>query len=145
MEPRNKKLAGYFEQCLIVTWKNLLIYKEQKLGIIFEFIYPLLFVGLAWLLLSTVVLPSPGLGDSSSFTERYYESYPANLYYYPDNQVIGELMSRAFRDNNVNLIAVNTTTPRLDGKVMFVSFPSQYDSWQAINSSVIEYTIYSTE
>lgn len=166
---RPRQLAGFFTQIQVVFYKNLLLYKSSKLGIVFE----LLFVGLASLLYlvaynafesrqgptmySPQVLDVPSLLQQSSFSMRLFSLSKSRVYYYPNNLFVEELVKKSFakiagnpRVASWEYVGTNHSMPEnvnktwIDSTFAFVSFPADLTSYDNFRGS-LAYTLFTPE
>lgn len=154
-----RKIAGFFRQILIIQWKNLLLYFNNKIGILFEILF--LSTSLIFLLFSyydemTRMSKSDFQVDHILSTEPGSAHRPDNFYYYPDNPFIKNIVTNAISDMRFDYIIYplglsdpNPDTLKSMGTNMnkvfaFVTFPSYYNSSEYVDER-IKYTIHMTE
>jgi hypothetical protein len=162
-DEEQRKLAGFFKQILIVSWKNLLLYKSNVAGIICEFLFPCLFVAAQVFVLRVGIdilidNVTPRNRDpyvieqNTNFIYDYDDFGVSELYYYPDNSFVKSIINDAVGTNKdyYQATGLNITNPdeyfmnSTAKNVVFVSFNESYTSWSSLPSS-IEYTIYSSK
>jgi hypothetical protein len=148
---KQRKMAGTLTQTKIILWKNLLLYKQNKLGIFFE----LLFLSFALILTLLAYYSFEEVHQSSEKSEKTLTiEFPQTVYFYPDSKFVEYLLkkSAAMASSNrvVNFIGASHSTPegfnssQLKNIQLFVSFPTSYDSFQDIHDS-FNYTIFTIE
>lgn len=163
---KERELASFGRQILIISWKNLLLLGQNKLGllceIVFSSLFTLVFVALVHFSTPTHVTPSnqPPQEIISSFLSQLNMlsfSPTTTVFYHPDNEMIQRIA-----DNAVNLITSKNSGLRLnvtgvnvssgeelspeqrESLYAMISFPSNYTNRQSITGS-IQYSIYTKE
>lgn len=149
MPIRKRKLASSLAQVKIILWKNLLLYKNNKLGIFFELLFlafSLILIFLAHYSIEMKRLPTSPLRLAELYVVGSVDvskSFPNSIYYYPNNEFIKSLMKTLPNTNMVDLIGVNHSNPEdfidynktRSETIWMVSFPNDYDSFHAVNES----------
>ena len=159
-----KELAGFLRQILIISWKNLLLYKTNIAGIVCEFLFPFLFLSITYFVFYLAI----GFSKTDSFFSynSMVVSTPVNtneeffwenrkFFYYPNNEFIRSILVDSLGNNRLP-IGINTSDPkdflkehnisitRNGPDYNFIIFPRHHNSWNDF-SNRIEYTIYSSE
>lgn len=153
-EKPNRKLAGLFGQIAIIFYKNLLLHKRNKLGILFELIFILFSL---ILLLLSYYSNEVESNKQIFYTEKIASSLPVyidngtpKIFYYPNNEFIKQIVRRAFDDVMVEIFGVNQSSPDFFNNtskrniVSFISFPDSYRSYKDLDAK-ITYTIFTPE
>lgn len=158
---RERKLAGFWTQTRVILFKNLLLYKRNKLGIVFE----LIFIAFSLIILLLAYYSFDKTFPSQNYPKKnqnspiasllplgyYYNMRGSNVYYYPGNKFVEVLVKRAFTqlDGRVKFMPANqsspeNTTAQLESTIVFISFPDSYKSYKDVNE-VFKYTIFTPE
>lgn len=157
---QNRKIAGFFKQIQIISWKNLLLYRKNVSGLLSEIIFSCLFT-LIFVILVYYSRPqyksknefNPTMPVQNFFNEEIFNT--TDYYYYPNNQFIRDLVINSskiiIKKNfylNLNFMGSNFSTAEKVNETLrnkmfaFVSFNfSSFDSMP----EKIEYTIYTKE
>jgi hypothetical protein len=170
LKPPARQLAGPLRQIGIVFWKNLLLYKANKCGIICEILFSsivfilllLAYYQYTWYRASQLgrskdvfkmQIPysssSPLSRVSSLYSIDYFYSLGREaIFYYPNNSFIHSIVQSSFPGRT--LMAFNQSTPMgynssfFRNTYAFVSFPAGYNSIEDVVGS-LNYTIYTIE
>lgn len=156
----NRKLAGFFTQIQVVFYKNLLLYKSNKLGVVFE----LLFISLSAILFiiadnifvvnhygnSYPLEPVDVLDNSRNFFTFYKTA--TNVYYFPNNSFVEQLVKKSLADfpSELAFIPANHSYPEDFGKewlastLAFISFSANLTSFEGFRGP-LSYTLFTPE
>lgn len=155
------KIAGFFRQILIITWKNLMLYKQNISGLICEIVFSCLFT-LIFVLL--VYYSNPRHLDKRNMNPQNVIAYmqskdfinTTDFYYHPNNEFTHKIIENSYKmlkENiwplDLKLIGSDESTPEKINETLrnnlfaFVSFTSNL-SENSI-SDLINYTIYTKE
>ncbi len=138
---KKRKLAGFFRQIRIISWKNILLFLQNKSGIITELITCSLFL----LLIAAIVLTN--VANKRQVPNEFYD-VPGRLYisggggkiyYYPKSKLTDDLMPQIFktiRDNadpyqyldweSIDIAdPVNFNNTQFNQTSIFISFPEE--------------------
>ena len=164
MANENRKIAGFFRQIFIILWKNSILFRRNKTGIICELIFSSLFTLIFLLLVyfanpdyrlksfnkETSVLSDIINDDTDEFAKNTY-------YYYPNEEFVKNIMQNSIKlmkladyGFNVKLIgtnisdAINFNDQEKKNILALISFPSNFTS-DSLKQDSIEYSIYTTE
>ena len=162
----NRKIAGFFKQIRIISWKNLMLYKQNRSGIICEFLFSVLFT-LIFILL--VYYANPDYYKKkidyqtniiTAIVTNYQELQNSTLYfYYPNNDFARQIATNSLLlikeqvgDSlpDITLVGTNISNAAdLDdysrrNLFALISFSKNYTSARALPDT-IEYTIFTQE
>ena len=97
---KNRKLAGFRQQFNILTWKNLILSKRNKCGLITEIFCP--FFILLLLIIIRYFVDATQINDQSFIPKNVLDVFPITnatnstlLLYYPNNTFIESIMKQA--------------------------------------------------
>lgn len=157
---QNRKIAGFFRQIQIISWKNLLLYRKNITGLLSEVIFSCLFT-LIFVIL--VYYSRPQYKQKKEFVsskpvQNFFNDEIFNttdFYYYPNNQFIQELVfnsSQIILEKNfylkLNYLGSNFSTAEKVNETlrnkMFAFVAFNFFSFDSIPEK-IEYTIYTKE
>jgi hypothetical protein len=164
MANENRKIAGFFRQIFIILWKNSILFRRNKTGILCELIFSSLFT-LIFILLVYFAIPNYRMksvddevnvinviinDDSDEFLRNTY-------YYYPNTEFVKSIMQNSVNlmkianyAFNVKLIgtnisdAINFNNQEKKSLLALISFSSNFSS-DSLHKDSIEYSIYTTE
>jgi hypothetical protein len=160
MTPKKSQLSEHLRQIVIISWKNLLLLRQNKTGLICEIVFSSLFT-LVFFVLVYYSIPSYVTKTESSpkeITSQFNsDDTKKNLYYYPDNPFVAgivnksmQIMRKASPALNLTLIGTSVKNAELFNDTELsklfglVSFPDSYRSNLALPDS-IQYSIYTSE
>lgn len=161
------KFSGFLKQTRVILWKNFLLYKANKSGIVCE----ILFVSFAFILLllaynldvnkvkgthnGPMELFESTDGSITSLltfmTNIFSDFSKKNVFYYPNNTFVLDLLQESLGLVKIfDFVPLNESSPTSLNYTIFnetfviVSFPASYQSIQDVKDS-LNYTIYSFE
>ena len=161
---RTGKLAGFFTQIRVVFYKNLLLYKSNKLGIVFE----LLFISLSAVLFLISKNAFATKHPASTYTTEpidfsYIQPFRTEVFYYPNNRFIEGVVINSFKefqkspknsffqDNmEFKFVAANQPVPEFVNKtwisstLVFISFAANLTSYENFQPP-LTYTLFTPE
>lgn len=147
--PPERKLAGFFTQIKIICWKNLLLYIQNKSGIIAEIVVATLFILLAVLLISiSKIYPNTDDNEEYKLVDiGAYELATGKIFYYPESELttslawtVASFLNRSSESTNIS-DAYEFNKTQLDTASMLISFPDairNVTEWP----DAINYTVY---
>jgi hypothetical protein len=158
----NRKIAGFFKQIVIISWKNGILFRRNKFGFVCELLFSSLFT---FIFVILVYYSSPTYGprnnpqlnnviiDSKISIAPDFLTYM--FYYYPSNKFIENVVQTSisklsFNKNSMRAIPSNISDASLlkdyqkDSLFAFISFPSEYESIDSLPHQ-IQYSIYTRE
>jgi hypothetical protein len=157
--PKRKKIPEYLRQIFIISWKNLLLLRQNKKGLICEIVFSSLFTVTFFVLVfnSLTSFTNETRTSTSDVLTQLFSKTTQFYYYYPNNSFIESIA-------NKSLNIMQKTSPMLNLKLKgvvvenaesfnkydlsnlfcFVSFPSSYNSNINLLDS-IQYSIYTSE
>jgi hypothetical protein len=150
--PVARSLASFWRQIIIIQKKNLLLYKNNKIGILCEILFPCIFIALLYLVVSSLADGNQTLYTSPFINKMKLRQpeYINTIYFYPNNDFVKELITNSLDSNNqfVSIIGVNSSEPKnftvKYTNFMFVSFPTNYSSLESLPNK-IEYKIHTNK
>lgn len=164
---KRRKIAGFVSQVRIITWKNLMLYKQNRSGIaceiIFSCLFTLIFILLVYFANPDYVAPKRDDYDLPvivrGFTLNTDETKNSTrMFYYPDNEFMRSIAQESLdRIKKYSLIPLNITLKSSnvskgydlaeeDRNALFalISFPDNFTA--AANApDNIQYSIYTKE
>nr|QUF59432.1 ATP-binding cassette transporter Abca3-like4 [Brachionus angularis] len=159
---KNQKIVSFFRQVIIISWKNLLLYRQNKTGIVCEIIFSCLFT-LIFVLL--VYYSAPMLSPKSNYKQSNVINTlisndllnTSNFYFYPNNLFIQKIITESFEiikaKNSylkLNIIGTNFDSPEILDETIrkklfaFVSFAPDFGSSKD-PPDTIQYKLYTIE
>jgi hypothetical protein len=157
----NKEMAGFFKQLLLILWKNLLIIKQNKTGLVcellFSSLFTFIFVALVYFY-NPQVVPKQFIDFESAIRSnlvdftRLHEP-PLDLYYYPNTHSVKTLVSNAYAVLKLkntylklNLIEANVSNAELlDTSQKANLFALISFDQNGLDGDLIKYSIYTKE
>lgn len=128
-----RRLASFPKQLLIISWKNALLFKQRKAGLICEIIFSCLFMGVFLLMIyfsgPSLIKPRPATNETILFTR--YLSSTDKFYYYPNNPFVRSLAKRALQK-----LVSTSGSPDVDQYLIGVDSPSVEDFDREFKSTV---------
>lgn len=157
---QQRKIAGFFRQIQIISWKNLLLYRKNISGllseVIFSCLFTLIFVILVYYSKPQIFAKEEqklSIPVTNFFNEEIFNT--TDYYYYPNNEFIRELVinsSKIILAKNaylkLNYIGANYSNAEKVNETLrnrifaFVAF--NFSSFESIPEK-IEYTIFTKE
>jgi hypothetical protein len=153
------KIASLGKQTTIILWKNALLMSKNILGTVCELLLSLLFVVILYFIAYYNIpnLQPDEYNERQYFMSKFNASKDKQVFYYPNNEFVGELIADAYKvlkahqpTLNIQLVGKNFSSAYDLSKeekkalVAMISFPQAYTSVETIPDSV-EYKIYPKE
>ncbi len=159
----NRKIAGFFKQILIISWKNGILFRRNKFGFVCELLFSSLFT---FIFVILVYYSSPTYGPRNNpqldnvIIDSKISLAPDFLtfiiYFYPNNKFIENVVKTSisklsFNKDSMQAIPSNNISDasflkdyQKESLFAFISFPSEYKSIVTLPHR-IQYSIYTRE
>jgi hypothetical protein len=130
---KKRQLAGFFRQIQIISWKNALLFLQNKSGIITELITCVLFISImGGIIAFASVNRSRAFDDNTEIPTSFYDGdVGEKLYFYPETNLTLKLISKIF-----DTVKIYTQTNLTGFEGIDKSDPSEFTNAQFKATSI---------